>query len=99
MNIPLDPVVVRRLQQFARRRRILLTTRGISAGLCTFALCLGLAAGVDWYWLLTDLQRWALSACVYVPTLLAAWLACGRQLLNAPHSDQIAMHADSATAS
>ncbi len=94
MNIPLDPVVVRRLQQFGRRRRLLLTARGFSAGLSTFLLCLGLAAAVDWYWLLTDGQRWILSACVYLPGLLAAWLACGRQLLKAPASDEIAMHVE-----
>ncbi|MFO0136218.1 MAG: hypothetical protein ACK56U_21680 [Planctomyces sp.] len=94
MNIPLDPVVVHRLQQFGRRRRLLLTARGISAGLSTFLLCLGLAAAVDWYWLLTDAQRWILSACVYLPGLLAAWLACGRQLLKAPASDEIAMHVE-----
>jgi hypothetical protein len=94
MNVPLDPVVVRRLQQFSRRRRVLLAARGFSAGLCTFLLCLGMAAAVDWYWLLTDAQRWTLSACVYLPTMLAAWLACGRQLLKAPLSDEIAMHVE-----
>ncbi|MFM7164761.1 MAG: hypothetical protein ACKO3T_05900 [Planctomycetaceae bacterium] len=94
MNIPLDPVVVRRLQQFGQRRRMLLTVRGFSAGLSTFLLCLGFAAAVDWYWLLTDVQRWILSACVYVPGLLAAWLACGRQLFRAPASDEIAMHVE-----
>ncbi len=94
MNVPLDPVVVHRLQQFARRRKMLLAARGLSAGLCTFLLCLGMAALVDWYWLLTDPQRWLLSACVYFPTLLAAWLACGRQLLTAPHSKDIAIHVE-----
>ncbi|MFM7833671.1 MAG: hypothetical protein ACKPJD_17900, partial [Planctomycetaceae bacterium] len=73
---------------------MLLTVRGFSAGLSTFLLCLGLAAAVDWYWLLTDVQRWILSACVYVPGLLAAWLACGRQLFRAPASDEIAMHVE-----
>lgn len=94
MNIPLDPVVVRRLQQFARRRRLLLLARGLSAGLSTFLLCLFLAALVDWYWLLTDSQRWVLSACVYLPSLLATWLACGGQLLRVPGSDEIAMHVE-----
>lgn len=94
MNIPLDPVVVRRLRQFGQRRRLLLTARGFSAGLSTFLLCLGVAAAVDWYWLLTDAQRWILAACVYLPGLLAAWLACGRQLFRAPASDEIAMHVE-----
>lgn len=94
MSISLDPVVVHRLQQFGRRRRLLLTARGCSAGLSTFLLCLGVVSAVDWYWLLTDGQRWILSGCVYVPGLLAGWLACGRQLLKAPASDEIAMHVE-----
>ncbi|MFM7057676.1 MAG: hypothetical protein ACKO2P_12225 [Planctomycetota bacterium] len=94
MSVSLDPVVIRKLDQFARRRRLLLAARGLSACLLTFLLCLAAAACIDWYWLLTDTQRWQLSACVYIPALLAGWLVSGRQLLHAPASAEIAEHVE-----
>jgi hypothetical protein len=94
MSVSLDPVVVRKLEQFARRRRLLLVARGLSACLLTFLLCLAVAAFIDWYWLLADTQRWQLSACVYIPALLAGWLVAGRQLLHVPVSAEIAEHVE-----
>jgi hypothetical protein len=96
MSISLDPVVVRRLEQFARRRRLLLAARGLSASLFTFLLLLAAAAVVDWYWLLTDAQRWQLSACVYLPAIFVGWLVSGRQLMRDPASTEIAEHVEQA---
>ncbi|MFM8477196.1 MAG: hypothetical protein ACKOEO_15555, partial [Planctomycetaceae bacterium] len=94
MSVSLDPVVVRKLEQFARRRRQLLVARGLSASLLTFLLCLAAAAFVDWYWLLSDAQRWQLSVFVYLPAILAGWVVAGRQLLHAPASAEIAEHVE-----
>ncbi len=90
MSTQLDPVVIRRLQQFANRRRWLLTLRGLCSGTVTFLLCLALASFVDWYWLLTDPQRWALSVFVYLPAVIMIWMSSVRQLLRRLPREELA---------
>ncbi len=80
MSVQLDPVVKGRLQQFASRRRTLLMVRGISAAGITFLICLAAAALIDWYWLLTDGQRLAVSSLVYLPAGLMFWWTALRHL-------------------
>lgn len=80
MNVQLDPIVVGRLQQFGRRRTSLLLVRGISAAAVAFLCGLVTASLIDWYWLLTDSQRLAVSSLVYVPSVLVFWWTSLRQM-------------------
>ncbi len=90
MNVNLDPVVIRTLQRFSRRRFWLLVARGLCAGVVTFLACLIVAGVIDWYWLLTDSQRWALSGFVYLPVILVVWSTSIRKLLRRPAQEELA---------
>ena len=94
MNVNLDPVVIRTLQQFARRRFWLLVARGLCSGLVTFVCCLITAGFIDWYWLLTDAQRWALAGFVYLPVVAVIWRTSVRHLLHQPARKELASHVE-----
>jgi len=91
MRHHLDPVIWKKLQAFARRRRSLIILRGVFAAVAMLVGTMILVAGVD-YWqpLLPDWVRWALSAVAYSAVLVIAWRLCLDQLLHAPDERQIA---------
>ncbi|MFT4559352.1 MAG: hypothetical protein ACI92S_004742, partial [Planctomycetaceae bacterium] len=90
MSHHLDPLVSRKLQQFQGRRRRLIFTRGLSAGLLAFVLGMAAVALFDWYWLLADTTRWYMSIAVYVGVVLAVWLTGLRGLIRRPDREEIA---------
>ena len=90
MSVQLDPLVAHKLQQFAKRRRRLILTRGFCAGLVTFLVCVAIVAFADWYWLLSDAARQGLATGVYLPTLLVIWMTSLRRLFYRPAREEIA---------
>lgn len=90
MSIALDPIVANKLNHFARRRRWLIITRGLCAGIVTFLACVAVVAAVDWYWLLSDQVRWGLSVAVYLPVIVVVWMTCLRKMIHAPAREEIA---------
>ncbi len=86
----LDPTVSAKLRRFGARRFRLLLTRGICAGIVTFLLCIALVALIDWYWVLTDQARWALSGAAYVMTAGVVWATCLSKLLHTPAREELA---------
>ncbi|HAD60023.1 MAG TPA: hypothetical protein DCG12_12325, partial [Planctomycetaceae bacterium] len=86
----LDPVVVRKLQHFARRRRRLIVARGLFSGIATFVVCMAIVAAIDWYWLLSDSTRWSLSAGAYSIVALVVWWTSVRRLFKSPDREEIA---------
>ena len=90
MSTALDPVVVRKLQHFARRRRRLIVARGLFSGIATFVACMAIVAAIDWYWLLSDSTRWSLSAGAYSIVALVVWWTSVRRLFKSPDREEIA---------
>ncbi len=82
MSASLDPVVVTKLRHFSRRRRRLITARGIAAGLVTAVLGTALVSLADWFWLLADQVRWGLSAAVYLSVVGVIWWTSLRLLFK-----------------
>ncbi|MDB4786355.1 hypothetical protein OAK47_01610 [Planctomycetaceae bacterium] len=90
MSISLDPVVVRKLQQYSQRRRRLLMARGACTGLITAFLCFAAIGFVDWYWLVTDSTRWCLSGAAYLLVAIVVWGTSVRRLIHRPAQEFIA---------
>ena len=90
MSVSLDPVVARKLEQFGRRRFRLIVARGLCAGVATFLICVAIVAAIDWYWLLSDRVRWALSAAIYLPVIVVIWTTSLRRILHRPLREEIA---------
>jgi len=90
MSVSLDPVVARKLEEFGRRRFRLIVARGLCAGVATFLICVAIVAAIDWYWLLSDRARWALSAAIYLPVIVVIWTTSLRRILRRPLREEIA---------
>ena len=91
MSSLLDPVILQKLQAFARRRRSLIILRGVFAAVAMLVGTMILVAGMDFLFpLMADWVRWTLSAVAYVAVLAIAWRLCLHQLLHAPDERQIA---------
>jgi hypothetical protein len=91
MNSHLDPVIVQKLQAFARRRRTLIMIRGVLAIVATLVAAMILVAAVDYYIpLLPDWVRWVLSGMAYASVFVIAWRQCLGPLLHSPDERQIA---------
>ena len=82
MSASLDPIVVSKMRDFSRRRRRLLATRGMAAGLVTTILGTSVACFADWLWLLSDQVRWAMSLAVYFSVMLVVWWTSLRLLVK-----------------
>ena len=82
MSASLDPIVVSKMRDFSRRRRRLLATRGIAAGLVTTILGTSVASFADWLWLLSDQVRWSMSLAVYFSVMLVVWWTSLRLLVK-----------------
>ena len=91
----LDPTVVSKLRHFSRRRTRMILLRGACAALVTFVVCMAVVAFLDWGWVLSDSLRWGLSAAAYFLTAAAAWIVCGRKIVNKPAQEEIASHVES----
>lgn len=72
-GLQLDANTVDALARFAKRRRMLLSLRGLAAGLVFFVLTMIVVAACDYLWLLSDGVRWLLSLVGYAITFAAMW--------------------------
>ena len=90
MSVDLNPVTQQKLDQFERRRRHLVLTRGICAGLFSFLLMMTLIATADWLWVLPSSARWSMSLAGYLGTALVVWLTCVRLLVRIPSRAELA---------
>ena len=91
MSTHLDPLILRKLQAFARRRRLLIIVRGVFAAVAMLVGTMILVAGMDFLFpLMPDWGRWALSGVAYASVLGIAWRLCLVQLLHAPDERRIA---------
>ena len=90
MSISLNPITLEKLEQFGRRRRRLVLTRGICAALASFLLLMSLIALADWRWVLSDALRWSLSGIGYAGVVVVVWLTCLRLMVRIPSRRELA---------
>ncbi|MHC4398644.1 MAG: hypothetical protein ACYTG0_03095 [Planctomycetota bacterium] len=90
MNVGLNPTTVKKLEQFGRRRRRLIVTRGVCAAAVSFLLLMSAVALADWLWVLSDQVRWTLSGLGYAGAALVVWLTCLRLMLRIPSKQDLA---------
>lgn len=90
MSVHLAPVVAKKLDQFRRRRLMLILARGICSGVIAFLISFSIVSIIDWYWLLEDQVRWFLSGAAYACVALAVWLTCLRRMIHLPAVEEIA---------
>ncbi len=91
------PLILTKLELFARRRRQLILWRGALLGSAWLLGLMLVVAGVDWVLVLPDEARWALSGVAYLAVLVVLWRGCIKPLLYAPGPRQLARlveHAD-----
>ena len=89
-SIGLDPVVVKKLRQFGRRRRQLIWVRGVCVAAVSSLLLISVIAYADWTWVLADHVRWLLSGLAYIAVIMAVWLSCLRRLIHKPAVAELA---------
>ncbi len=82
--ITLDPIILEKLEQFARRRKRLIVARGGAATLAVWLLTMTAVALCDRALLIEDGWRWAMSALAYAITGFTFWRACVRHLAHLP---------------
>lgn len=94
----LDPITMRTLAAFRRRRGMLLAARAIGVGLLVFISLALLLATLDYLFFFSDTVRWTLSIGIYVATAAAMWLtglssfAVRDELEIARHVESVAPH-------
>ncbi len=96
MAVSLNPITRQKLDQFDRRRRRLVLTRGICSGLASFVLLMTLVATADWLWVLPGPARWTMSLAAYLGTALVIWLTCVRLLVHIPSRQELARFVETA---
>ena len=69
----LDPITVRALDAFRRRRGLLLILRALGVGLLVFISLAFVLATIDYLFIFSDQVRWALSLGIYLLTAIAVW--------------------------
>ncbi len=94
MNAGLDPIIASKLRQLGRRRLRLLMLRGLCAGIVTFVVTVSLVAFADWFWLLSDQARWALSGAAYALVVIAVWATSLRRLVHRPATGEFATYVE-----
>lgn len=90
----LDPITVRILSRFRRRRGLLLLLRSVGVGLLVFVSLTLTLATLDYVLFFSDGVRWSISVGIYVATAAAMWLSGIRSF---GHRDEleIARHVES----
>ncbi|MEO1527578.1 MAG: hypothetical protein AAFX06_19285, partial [Planctomycetota bacterium] len=72
-NSELDPVTIKALGAFGRRRVLLLVARTIGAALLVFITLTLILATFDFLFLMNDAVRWTASLLIYILTAFTAW--------------------------
>ena len=90
MSHQIDPVILQKLQAFSHRRRNLIITRGVCAGVGMLLATMMVVALVDWLFVLPDWLRWTLSGVAYLAVIVVEWRSCLRLLVHAPGARRLA---------
>ncbi|MCX7050105.1 MAG: hypothetical protein NTX50_32050 [Candidatus Sumerlaeota bacterium] len=90
MDTRLDPVTLKALQAFGRRRRRLIAWRGVCAVIATALAAMSVVAFMDFLFLLSDAVRLGLSFCAYIAVFAVFWMACLRWLMHQPDLRELA---------
>ncbi|MCA9137061.1 MAG: hypothetical protein KDB00_09890, partial [Planctomycetales bacterium] len=90
----LDPITVRTLGAFRRRRGVLLLLRAVGVGLLVFVSLALTLATLDYLFFFSDGVRWAVSVSIYIVTALAMWLT-GIRSFGQRDELEIARHVES----
>ncbi|XAL98461.1 hypothetical protein OT109_12835 [Phycisphaeraceae bacterium D3-23] len=90
MSVQLSPAVVEKLQQLAKRRRVMLLARGAFATLLALLTAMALVALVDRLVVLSQPARIALSLAGYGIVITVLYFTCIRYLLRIPSKQQLA---------
>ena len=90
MSITLNPTTRQKLEQFGRRRRRLVLTRGVCSAIVSFLALMSVTAAADWLWVLPDALRWSLSAVGYAGAVVVVWLSCLRLMIRIPTPRELA---------
>ncbi len=86
----LHPIVLEKLQRFARQRRRLILWRGLCGTAAVWLAAMTLLALADRFIVLADEWRLALSVAGYAATAAIFWLTCGRHLAQIPGPRELA---------
>ncbi|MCX6977739.1 MAG: hypothetical protein NTX04_07330 [Verrucomicrobia bacterium] len=73
MSSHLDPLILKKLQTFARRRRFLIISRGVLAATAMLVASMLVVAFLDYSLFLSDSVRWALSGSAYIAVIGVVW--------------------------
>ena len=84
MTVQIDPVILRKLDDFSQRRRKLIIWRGLLAAGATLLLAMMFVALIDALFVLPDVARWSLSGAAYLTVLIVEWRASLRLLIHPP---------------
>ena len=90
MSYKLDPKILSKLRAFAQRRRKLILIRGLASGLAMLLATMMIVAAVDYFFVLPDAVRWALSAVAYLAVVVTEWRSCLQLLAHAPGPRRLA---------
>jgi hypothetical protein len=96
MTTHIDPLIIRKLDDFSQRRRKLIILRGICAAAATLLLAMMVVAVIDAIFVLPDWARWTLSAVAYLAVIVVEWRASLRLLMHAPGARRLARLVESA---
>ncbi len=80
MRGALDPVTRQKIEAFARRRRALILVRGVCAVFTILLALMSALALLDYFVLMSDGVRWALSLSAYGAAFAAGWATCARMV-------------------
>jgi len=95
MTVQIDPVILRKLDDFSQRRRKLILLRGLFATAATLLLAMMLVAVIDAIFVLPDAARWSLSGAAYLAVLIVEWRASLRLLVKKPDRRELARMVES----
>ena len=90
MSIALNATTRQKLEQFGRRRRRLVLTRGVCSAVVSFLALMSVTALADWLWVLPDALRWSLSVVGYAGAVLVVWISCLRLMIRIPNQRELA---------
>jgi hypothetical protein len=90
MKGSLDPITAQKIDAFARRRLRLILVRGVCSVLTILLALMSALALLDFFVLMADELRWALSGAAYLAALAAAWFTCARIVVRAPDPRELA---------
>ena len=97
MSVSIDPITLAKVDQFRRRRRMILALRGISAAIVSLLLGMMVVGIVDWLWIISETARWLLSLSAYAVAIASVYWFCWRRLRQDHDPRQMAARLESAS--